>query len=114
MRTGEPDQIITPKLKSLSFCNVHFLYDSLRKLLAILEDRRAHDVGLKSLVLRSCTVPTLEYKTELAGLVEKLTWEHVGEMESDYSETDTEDESDFDDDYGYWPWLPGRGGYYDF
>jgi len=93
--TAKLDQPIAPKLESLSFHNVDLRLEPHNKLLGILRERCTHDVGLRSLVLRSCYVPTLEYKKELEGLVKEITWEDV--VESD-DETDSETDS-YSDSY---------------
>jgi len=105
MRTVKPDQLIVPKLKSLSLLNVYLFERQHNELLGVLKERGTHDVGLKSLVVRSCQVYTLEYEKELKGLVKKVTWEDVTEMGSDYDETETEEETNSEDEYygfGYW------------
>jgi len=106
MRTVKPDQPIVPKLKSLSLLNVYLLEQQHNGLLDVLKARRAHDIGLKSLVVRSCHVHTLEYEKELKGLVKKVTWEDVTEMDSEYVETETEEETDSEDEYhGFDYWM---------
>jgi len=105
MRTVKPDQLIAPKLKSLSLLNVHLFEQQHKELMGLLGARRTHDVGLKSLVVRSCQVYTLECEKEFKGLVKKVIWEDVTEMGSDYDETETEEVTDSEDEYygfGYW------------
>jgi hypothetical protein len=104
MRMVMPD-LIAPKLKSLSFYNVDILFGLHSKLLRMLEERCTYDASLESLVLHSCRVSTLECKEELESLVEKVIWENVMEMRSNYGsgilediEWDSESE---DEDYDF-------------
>jgi len=66
-------------------------------------------MGLKKLALRSCRVSTIEYKTDLKGLVERITWDNVTEMGSNCESELDETDSEFDG-LGYWGY--GRGRYY--
>ena len=69
-----------------------------------MKKRCAQNVGLKGLVIRSCGVPALECKEEFEGLAEKIVWEDVMEMVSDY-ESETEEETDWENEYydfAYW------------
>jgi len=67
-------------------------------------------MGLKKLALRSCHVSTIAYKTDLKGLVGRVTWDNVTEMGFDYeSELDETDSEEFDY-LGYWGY--GRRRYY--
>ena len=110
MRTVTPDQPIAPKLKSLLFRNVNIYYGLHSKLLGILKERNTRGVGLKSLSINLCRVPTLECKKEFEGLLEHITWHNVTEMDSDYEtgieEADSEDgtgaeeEADSEDEIG--------------
>jgi hypothetical protein len=101
MRTEKPDQLIVPKLKSLSFRDLDIFFQQHNKLLDTLKERRTHGVGLKGLIIRSCRVLNLESKKEFEGLVEKITWENVTEI-SDY-DTGTEEETSSDEEYyRYW------------
>ena len=93
--TAKLDQPTVPKLESLSLHNVDLRLESHDKLLGILRERCTHDVGLESLVLQSCYVPTLGYRKELEGLVKEITWDDV--VESD-DEMDSEEETDSDSD----------------
>ena len=108
MRTVKLDRPIAPKLKLLTICNVNIHHEPHNKLLEILKERRAHNVGLEGLTIRSCHVPTLEYKEEFEGLVGNIIWEDVTETEPDSdsdSETETEEEMDPVYDYydiAYW------------
>ena len=79
------DTPIAPKLKSLSCRNVDLLYKTHRKLLDALRWRHDHGVGLESLNLQSCRVPTDEYKTDLEDVVEEVVWDDVTEMGSEYT-----------------------------
>jgi hypothetical protein len=110
MRTAKPDQLIVPKLESLSFSDIDLFPEPLKKLLDILEERRTHGVGLKGLTIWSCGVGILEFKEELEDLVEKIIWEDVEEMDLDYEpeteeettsgdETEIEEEVDSEDEY---------------
>ncbi|KAF9647225.1 hypothetical protein BDM02DRAFT_3188147 [Thelephora ganbajun] len=100
----EPGQRIVPNLKSLSFKNVSIFFALQQTLLRLLEERRDHNIGLEKLVIQSCRVTTSKYKAELRGLVKKVTWQSVVEMGSDYDETETEEEIDSDEFYGYEYW----------
>jgi len=88
----------------LSIRNVD-IYDDLHdELLDTLKERRIHNIGLKCLAIRSCSVLTLEYKKELEGLAERLIWENVMEMVSD-DEIESEGEIDWENEYydhAYW------------
>lgn len=81
---------IAPKLKSLSCRNVDLLYKTRRKLLEALQERRDYGVGLETLVIQSCRVPTVEYKKDLEDFVEEVVWDDVTEMGSEYT-SDNED-----------------------
>jgi len=65
--------------------------------LDLLKNRNDHQIILKRLVLQSCRVPTVEYKSGLKALVGRVTWDNVTEVGSDYeSETDETDSEEFD------------------
>lgn len=57
-------------------------------MLDVLKGRRDRDVGLKKLVVRSCRVHKVEYKSELRELVEKVKWDNTIAVGSDYEGTD--------------------------
>lgn len=57
------------------------------KLLDVLQRRSDYDIGLKSLVIQLCRVPTGGYREELEERVEEVTWEGVEEISSDYDES---------------------------
>jgi hypothetical protein len=90
MCTVKSDQPTAPKLQSLTLRNLDILFRAPRKLLDTLDGRSGHRVGLESLVIQSCRVTTGEYEEDLRDRVEKVTWENVEEMGSDYDGTDSD------------------------
>jgi len=90
--TVKLDQSIAPELKSLSFRGVG-LYSSLhQRLLEILEERHYHNIGLESLVVQSCRVPTKGCEADLEDFVENVTWDNAIEIGSDYGRSESEAE----------------------
>ena len=97
IRIAEPYRPTSPKLQSLTLHNIDVLFRQQRKLLDLLKNRNDHQIILKRLVLQSCRVPTVEYKSGLKALVGRVTWDNVTEVGSDYeSETDETDSEEFD------------------
>jgi len=97
MLIAEPYRPTAPKLQSLTLHNIDVLFGQQRKLLDLLKNRNDHQIILKRLVLQSCRVPTVEYKSNLKALVGRVTWDNVTEVGSDYeSETDETDSEEFD------------------
>ena len=97
IHTAKPDQPIVPKLESLYFRDAD-VFEAQYGLLIVLRGRHTYGAGLKSLVVRSCRVPTLGHRKELKGLVGKIIWKDMIEMESEY-ETETEGEADSEDEH---------------
>ena len=96
MYTANPDEPLIPKLKSLSFRNINLFSKLHLRLVGILLERRNRNLGLESLVIQGCRVPTAECRENLEDLVEKVTWDDAIEIGSGYgdSETETEEVSD--------------------
>ena len=75
--TAEPYLPSAPKLQSLSLRDLEIPPGRDRKLLNFLRGRLNHHIGLKSLVIQLCRVPTGGYREELKDLVEEVTWAGV-------------------------------------
>lgn len=75
--TVEPYPPTAPKLQSLSLSNLDILLRLNEQLFNVLYQRFNNYIGLKSLVIRACRVPTAEYGGDLESLVEEITLEGV-------------------------------------
>src|SRR5882757_9078816 len=99
--TDTPLGPTAPKLQSLALQDLRVIPELYERLLYVLKGRFDHNIGLKSLVVEDCFVPSRECETELEALVEKITWIHVVEVElHDWTETEEETDSDSDSDSG--------------
>lgn len=65
--------------------------------MSLLKERRDGNVGLKKLVIQSCRVHNLEYRSKLAELVNEVKWDDVEVVGSDYEGTDDELEDESED-----------------
>jgi hypothetical protein len=85
--TVKPYRPAAPKLQSLSLRNLNILINQNQKLFEVLERRFNDRIGLKSLTVQSCSVPTSEHREGLDDLVEEVTWD-VEEMGQGYGATE--------------------------
>jgi len=59
--------------------------------LGVLKGRRDCNVGLKKLVIQSCRVHKVEWRSKLKELVKEVKWDNVEVVGSDYGDTDDDD-----------------------
>lgn len=96
MCADKSDPKIAPKLEWLVLSDLDILFDSEEKLLSVLKQRRDCNIGVKTLVVRSCRVHKEECRSKLGKLVKKVKWEKMKVMGSDYEGSDS-----VVDEYGY-------------
>lgn len=82
-----------PKLQSLSLYDISISSMLHQKLVNVLKGRRICNVGLESLIVRSCRVHSSEYEADLRDLV-KVTWVDVTEIGSGCPETEEDSYSE--------------------
>ena len=101
----EPAQPVVPKLAYLTLSHLDFLYEASSVLLTCLQGRRAREVGLKRLVIRSCRVHSEQEISRFKKVVEEVEWSDLEEIGSGYEDSGLEDTDcelgGYDSDYGY-------------
>lgn len=88
----------------MTLSNLDILFCNNTKLSDTLMWRRVCNVGLESLVVRSCCVDRDRDRIRFEELVKDVTWEDVRVMGSDNdgTETESDEEADEDEDLDFW------------